>query len=188
MYNPLEQFDIIIIMNLYKNFTLTNFSIVLVCNFVFILLSLHNFKSIFKVDNVVFVFLNLFNLIKNLLKDNIQIKKHSVIFLFYFLFLLILISNLIGMIPYSTTVTSHLIFTLYYALGFFIGINIIGVLYHKERYFTLFLPEGVPVVVIPLLIIIEYVSYYARIISLSVRLFANMMSGHILMKILIGFV
>jgi ATP synthase subunit 6 len=92
------------------------------------------------------------------------------------------------MTPYSITITSHLIFTLYYSLAFFIGINIIGILYQRENFFVLFLPEGVPIWIIPLLIIIEYVSYFARIFSLAIRLFANMMAGHVLMKILIGFV
>lgn len=110
------------------------------------------------------------------------------IFIFYFLFLLILVSNLLGMVPYSITVTSHFIFTFYYALSFFIGINLIGILYHKEKYFVLFLPDGVPITIIPFLILIEYISYFSRVLSLSIRLFANMMSGHILMKILIGFV
>ncbi len=97
-------------------------------------------------------------------------------------------SNLLGMIPFSITITSHLIFTLSYALAFFFGINIIGINYQKEKWFKLFLPEGVPLFIIPALFIIELVSYFARVISLSVRLFANMLSGHILLKILIGFV
>jgi F-type H+-transporting ATPase subunit a len=73
-------------------------------------------------------------------------------------------------------------------LAFFIGNNIIGLCFHKEKYFLLFLPEGVPILIIPLVIIIEYVSYLSRIFSLAIRLFANMMSGHILLKILIGFI
>lgn len=92
------------------------------------------------------------------------------------------------MIPFSITITSHLILTLTYALSFFIGINIIGILYHKEKWFRLFLPEGVPLFIVPFLFIIECLSYFSRVVSLSVRLFANMLSGHILMKILIGFV
>jgi ATP synthase subunit 6 len=91
------------------------------------------------------------------------------------------------LIPYSITVTSHLIITLYFSLSFFIGTNIISILYHKEKYFELFLPEGIPVAIIPALIILEYISYISKIFSLAIRLFANMMSGHILLKILIGF-
>ena len=145
-------------------------------------------NSIFQFTNISFFSYCLFEFLKNILKDNVRVKKYSFIFIFYFLFLLIFISNLVGMIPYSITVTSQLIFTFYFAFSFFIGINLIGILYHKEKYFVLFLPEGVPVVIIPFLILIEYVSYFSRVASLSIRLFANMMSGHILMKILIGFV
>jgi ATP synthase subunit 6 len=77
---------------------------------------------------------------------------------------------------------------LYFSLAFFIGNNLIGICYHGEKYFVLFLPDGVPVAIIPFLIIIEYVSYISRIFSLAIRLFANMMSGHILLKILISFI
>lgn len=92
------------------------------------------------------------------------------------------------MIPYSMTITSHAILTLYFSLAFFIGNNIIGVCYHKEQYFVLFLPQGVPLPIIPFLILVEYVSYISRIFSLAIRLFANLMSGHILLKILISFI
>jgi len=93
-----------------------------------------------------------------------------------------------GMIPGVVTVTSHLIFTMYLSLSFFICNNLIGIYYHKEKYFVLFLPDGVPKIIIPFLILIEYVSYFSRIFSLAIRLFANMMAGHILLKILIGFI
>jgi F-type H+-transporting ATPase subunit a len=186
--NPLEQFDVIIINNLYKNFAVTNFGLMMLFNFILVLFLFYNFKNVFNLNSIEFVIKFLFVFIKDVLKDNMSIKKYSFIFLFYFVFLFILVSNLIGMTPYSITITSHLIFTLFYSLAFFIGTNVIGILYHKEKYFVLFLPEGVPIFIIPLLIIIEYVSYFSRILSLSIRLFANMMAGHILMKILISFV
>ena len=188
IFNPLEQFDVVVISNLYNNFAITNFGIMMLFNFILVLFLFHSFKNVFELNSIEFIVKFLFVFIKDVLKDNMSIKKYSFIFLFYFVFLFILVSNLIGMTPYSITITSHLIFTLFYSLAFFIGTNIIGILYHKEKYFVLFLPEGVPVFIIPLLIIIEYVSYFSRILSLSIRLFANMMAGHILMKILIGFV
>ena len=92
------------------------------------------------------------------------------------------------MFPYSSTVTSHLILTLYFSLAFFIGSNLIGICFHKEAFFVLFLPEGVPLVIVPFLILIEYISYLSRVFSLAIRLFANMLSGHILLKILISFI
>jgi F-type H+-transporting ATPase subunit a len=143
---------------------------------------------VFRVTGYTYVVYLIFSFVKNILKDNVNsTKKYSFIFLFYFLFLVIFVSNLGGMLPYSITLTSHLFFTFYYALSFFIGINIIGVLQHNEKYFALFLPEGVPFYITPLLIPVEYISYISRVFSLSIRLFANMMSGHILLKILVGF-
>ena len=187
--NPLEQFDIVIITTIFNNFSFTNFTIMLIVNFTLVLILLSSFNSVFKLNNFLDYSNNiLFVGVKNILTDNLFVKKFSFIFIFYFLFLLIFVSNLLGMIPYSITVTSHFIFTFYFAFSFFIGINLIGVLYHKEKYFVLFLPDGVPIAIIPFLILIEYVSYFSRVLSLSIRLFANMMSGHILMKILIGFV
>jgi len=131
--------------------------------------------------------MSLFYFILNILKDSLIVRKYSFILFYFVTFVFILISNLVGMIPYSMTITSHLILTFYFSLGFFIGNNLIGICFHKEKYFVLFLPEGVPFVIIPFLILIEYVSYISKIFSLAIRLFANMMSGHILLKILISF-
>jgi ATP synthase subunit 6 len=118
----------------------------------------------------------------------VLIKKNSLILLFYIIFVFTCCSNVVGMIPYSTTTTSHLILTLFFSLSFFLGHNIIGICFHKELFFSLFLPSGVPIFIIPLLILIEYISYVSRIFSLAIRLFANMLSGHILLKILITFI
>jgi len=91
------------------------------------------------------------------------------------------------MIPYSFTVTSHIVVTLGLASMAFIGINIIGINTHGLHLLALFLPSGAPLALAPLLVIIELVSYSFRVISLALRLFANMMSGHCLLKILAGF-
>ena len=103
------------------------------------------------------------------------------------LFTFILISNLIGLVPYSFTSTSHLIVTFFLAAMTFIGINIIGGQTHGVHFFSLFFPPGSPLGLAPLLIPIEIVSYIFRPISLSVRLFANMMAGHTLLKVIGGF-
>ena len=91
------------------------------------------------------------------------------------------------MIPYSFTITSSFVVTLFLSLGFFIGVNIIGCLVHGIAILSLFLPGGAPVIILPALVLIEILSYFARIFSLSIRLFANMMSGHTLLKILADF-
>ena len=94
---------------------------------------------------------------------------------------------MIGMIPYGFTVTSHIVITLALATLAFIGINIIGIKRHGFHMLSLFLPAGAPIALAPLLVAIELVSYSFRLVSLALRLFANMMSGHCLLKILAGF-
>jgi ATP synthase subunit 6 len=93
----------------------------------------------------------------------------------------------VGLIPYSFTLTSSFVVTFFLALTHFIGINIIAIVERKWEFANMFLPSGVPLIIAPLLVPIEFTSYIARVFSLSIRLFANMMSGHALLKILIGF-
>ena len=95
--------------------------------------------------------------------------------------------NLVGMVPFAFTVTSHIIVTFSFSFILFVGINIRAMVDKKLAFFSLFLPSGAPVVIAPFLILIEIISYIARVFSLAIRLFANMMAGHTLLKILIGF-
>jgi F-type H+-transporting ATPase subunit a len=91
------------------------------------------------------------------------------------------------MIPYSFTITSHLFVTFGLALTLYIGINIIAIREHKLHFLGFFLPNGTHKILAPLLVPIELISYIARVFNLAIRLFANMMSGHTLLKILAGF-
>ena len=104
------------------------------------------------------------------------------------LFMFVLFCNMLGMLPYSFTVTSHIIVTFMLALFIFIAVTILGFVKHGIKYLQLFVPKGVPVVLLPLIIIIEIISYLSRPVSLSVRLFANMMAGHTMLKVFGGFV
>ena len=104
------------------------------------------------------------------------------------LFMFVLFCNMIGMLPYSFTVTSHIIITFMLATIVFVGVTIIGFIKHGIKYLELFVPKGVPVVLLPLIVVIEIISYLSRPISLSVRLFANMMAGHTMLKVFGGFV
>ncbi len=104
-----------------------------------------------------------------------------------FTFLIVTTTNLVGMIPYSFTVTSHIVVTFSLAFILFIGINIEAVLSKQSNFFGLFLPSTAPTAISFFLVIIELISYVARVFSLAIRLFANMMAGHTLLKILIGF-
>ena len=104
------------------------------------------------------------------------------------LFMFVLFCNMVGMLPYSFTVTSHIIVTFVLAAFIFIGVTIIGFIKHGFAYLKLFVPSGVPIILLPLIVVIEIISYLSRPISLSVRLFANMLAGHTMMKVFGGFV
>jgi len=191
IFDPLEQFSIELKFSVLNNLNPSSFSSIGLMTFfvcVLIIICCYNLNNIFILNKLQKIIISLFQFILGLLKDSILIKKYSFVLLLYSTFLFIFISNILGMIPYSMTITSHIILTLYFSLAFFIGNNLIGICFHKEKYFVLFLPEGIPVLIVPLLILIEYVSYLSRVFSLALRLFANMMSGHILLKILINFI
>jgi len=130
----------------------------------------------------------LYNFIGKMINDTAG-KKAKPYFPFIFsLFVFVLFCNMIGMLPYSFTVTSHIIVTLAFAMFIFIGVTILGFVIHGFKYLKIFVPSGVPVVLLPIIMIIEIISYLSRPISLSVRLFANMMAGHTMLKVFGGFV
>jgi len=103
------------------------------------------------------------------------------------LFMFILFANLLGMIPYSYTVTSQIIVTFALAAVVFIGVTIIGIIRHGFHFLRLFVPQGVPPVLLLLLVPIELLSYCIRPFTLSIRLFANMLAGHTMLAIFAGF-
>ena len=123
----------------------------------------------------------------NIVSENVRKNGDLYFPILLSIFVFILACNLLGMVPYGFTVTSHIVITFSLALTIFIGINIIGVKTHGLHLLSLFLPGGAPLLMAPLLVFIEVVSYSFRVLSLSLRLFANMMSGHCLLKILAGF-
>ncbi len=130
----------------------------------------------------------LYNFIAKMISDTAG-KKAKPYFSFIFsLFIFILFCNMVGMLPYSFTVTSHIIVTLTFAMFIFIGVTILGFIIHGFKYLKIFVPSGVPVVLLPIIIVIEIISYLSRPVSLSVRLFANMMAGHTMLKVFGGFV
>jgi F-type H+-transporting ATPase subunit a len=104
------------------------------------------------------------------------------------IFIFILTLNLLGLIPYSFTVTSHIIVTFAFAAMVWIMVTLIGFARHGFGYLKLFVPEGIPLALLPVIIPIELISYLIRPVSHSVRLFANMMAGHTMLKVFAGFV
>ena len=130
----------------------------------------------------------LYNFISKMISDTAG-KKAKPYFSFIFsLFIFVLFCNMVGMLPYSFTVTSHIIVTLAFAIFIFIGVTILGFVIHGFKYLKIFVPSGVPMVLLPIIMIIEIISYLSRPVSLSVRLFANMMAGHTMLKVFGGFV
>jgi F-type H+-transporting ATPase subunit a len=104
------------------------------------------------------------------------------------LFTFILVGNLLGMVPGSFTYTSHIIVTFSMAVFVVVAVTVIGLVRHGFHFFSFFAPSGCPIYVMPLLVPIEILSYLIRPISLSVRLFVNMMAGHIMLKTFAGFI
>lgn len=103
------------------------------------------------------------------------------------LFIYILINNLVGMVPYSFAPTSHFILTFSISFTIVIGATILGFQIHSLKFFSLLVPSGCPLGLLPLLVLIEFISYLARNVSLGLRLAANVLSGHMLLNILGGF-
>lgn len=126
--------------------------------------------------------------VHSIVVSQINDKKGQVYFPFmYVLFLFILVNNLIGMVPYSFASTSHFALTFSLSFTIVLGATILGFSKHGLEFFSLFVPAGCPLGLLPLLVLIEFISYLARNVSLGLRLAANILSGHMLLNILSGF-
>ena len=130
----------------------------------------------------------IYEMISGMLNQNVGESGRKFIPLIFTLFMFILTCNLFGMIPYGFTVTSHISITFAIAMMVFLLVTLLGLFLHGMRFFSLFLPEGTPWWLAPLMIIIELFAYLARPVSLSLRLAANMVAGHVLLKVVAGFV
>jgi|TARA_A100001035_G_scaffold111298_1_gene87283 ATP synthase subunit 6 len=195
--SPLEQFEILPLVSFYLgglDFSITNEAVILFLIFFF---SLTFIRSVVKQsDSSLYVIPNrwqivigiIYQMILSMISDNISGKKGHLFFpLVFSVFFYVANLNLIGLVPYSFTLTSHLIVTFALAIAIFLGINIICVRIHGLEFFSLFFPAGTSLVLGLLLVPIEVISYVFRPISLGIRLFANMMAGHTLLKVIAGF-
>ena len=129
-----------------------------------------------------------YSFVANMIKENIGTEGMRFFPFIFSLFMFILFCNMLGMLPYSFTVTSHLIVTFALAATVFTLVTLVGFARNGIGFLKLFVPSGIPVVLLPLLVVIELISYLTRPVSLSVRLFGNMMAGHTMLKIFGGFV
>lgn len=194
--SPLEQFEIYTIFSIllpflgYREISITNigiyFSIIVLILLLWNILTFSNTKIIgngWKGSQE-----SLYMTVLNTIENQIGSKGYRYFPLIYSIFIFILLSNFIGMIPYSFAVTSHLIFTVSLSMTLLLGTTIIGLQRHGWNFFSFFIPSGVPIVLIPFLTIIEFILYISRGFSLGIRLGANVLAGHMLMKIIAGFI
>lgn len=194
--SPLDQFEIRDILNLEilggsLHISLTNIGFYLVAGTALIIafsLTASNYNKLVS-NNWSIAQESLYVTIHNIVTNQINAKNGQIYFpLMYTLFIFILVNNLIGMVPYSFASTGH--FALTFALSFTIvlGATILGFQKHGLKFFSLFVPAGCPLALLPLLVTIEFISYLARNVSLGLRLAANITAGHMLLSILSGFV
>ena len=192
-HSPLDQFEINPLVNFEVggvDLAFTNSSVSMVITVIFITLFLTltvNPRSIIP-SRMQLISELCYNFIAQLLNDTVGDQGKRYFPFVFSIFMFVLIGNMVGMIPYQFTFTSHIIVTFALAAVVFIGVTILGFANHGIRFFTFFYIPGVPFYMHPLLIPIEVISYLSRPISLSVRLFANMLAGHTLLKVFAGFV
>lgn len=192
--SPLNQFEVRDMLDLnllnYLHLSLTNIGLYLTIGFSFILIMSilsSNYNKLIP-NNWSISQESLYMTIHSIVVNQINSKNGQQYFPFiYSLFIFILINNLVGMIPYSFASTSHFVVTFALSFSIVLGATIIGFQKHGLKFFSLFVPAGCPLALLPLLVIIEFISYLARNISLGLRLAANITAGHMLLNILSGF-
>ena len=191
--SPLKQFEIVPYSNMELgsydiSFTNSSLSMVITVAVITLFLTLTvNPRSIIP-SRMQLISELMYNFIAQLLSDTVGNNGKKYFPFVFSLFMFVLIGNMVGMVPYQFTFTSHIIVTFALAAVVFIGVTILGFVNHGIKFFTFFYIPGVPFYMHPLLIPIEVISYLSRPISLSVRLFANMLAGHTLLKVFAGFV
>jgi len=192
-HSPLEQFEIIPYLHIETgnlNLSFTNSSVMMVLTVAIIAIFLTatvNTRSLIPTRMQLISEIS-YNFIAQLLKETVGNEGRPYFPFVFTIFMFVLIGNMLGMIPYSFTFTSHIIVTFTLAVIVFVGVTILGFIKHRLHFFSFFVIPGLPWYILPLLIPIEIISYLSRPISLSVRLFANMLAGHTLLKVFASFV
>lgn len=192
-HSPLDQFkvrEIVDIELLGYDISITNSSLFMMIAGFFIFLY---FTLAFKGKKLIPTRLQIsgeliYGMISNMLEQNVGSGGRKFVPLIFTLFMFILTCNLLGMVPYGFTVTSHISITFAMAMMIFLLVTLLGFYLHGLHFFSLFLPAGTPWWLAPLMVVIELFAYLARPVSLSLRLAANMIAGHILLKVMAGFV
>ncbi len=192
-HSPLDQFKIkpIINMELFGyDVSMTNSSLFMIFSLLF---SVVFFCMAFRSKKLVPTKMQmagelLYTTITSMIDQNIGSKGKKFTPFVFSIFIFILFCNLFGMLPYSFTVTSHIAVTFALAMVVFLIVTVVGFYIHGMHFLSLFLPAGTPLWLAPLMVIIEFFAYLAKPVSLSLRLAANMVAGHVLLKVMAGFV
>lgn len=195
MFKPLDQFEIVVLWpflirfdNFLLDFSLTNFSLYIILFSFFFYLSVQILKQSTIVPSIWQLNLeNFYIFVYNLILEQVGVPGLVYLPFFFVLFFFLLISNLVGMTPFSFAITSQFVVTFTLSITVLVGLTLIGFCKHGFHFLSLFYPKGVPFALVPFLIFMEFISYLMRGVSLAVRLFANIMAGHSLLYILTGF-
>jgi len=192
--SPLEQFEVVSLasfnINLFDiNISLTNFVL-----FAILLTVLSLGVHILTLDQKMLMpthwtlaIESTFASLNGLVKEQVSSTKEGYFPIVYSLFMFIIFANLLGNVPFTYTITTSAIASIGLSFTVFLGITIVAISTHKIKFFAYFVPSGTPLAIVPLLVLIELISYVARAFSLGVRLFSNMFAGHALLAILSGF-
>lgn len=193
-YSPLEQFEIIPLIPLRIgtfDISFTNATLMMIVS-VALVIVLVQLVSVDGNGSLVptrwqTILEEVYLLLVGMIYENLGRKGGEFFGIIFALFTFILVANLAGIVPYSFTVTSHIIITFTLSIMVWVGKLVVGLRYHGLKLFGMFIPAGLPFAMVPFFVILETIGFVIPVISLAVRLFANMMAGHILLKILFGF-
>jgi ATP synthase subunit 6 len=190
LFSPLEQFDFLYIKHLFF-FDIANIHIyvfLIIVIFTLLLSTIYLNKVALKSNFIQRLFESIYGFILGMVNQQIGKEAFAFFPFFFVVFVFCLFSNLLGMLPFGFTITAHLSVTFFFAFSFNMGLIILGFQLHGLKFLKLFVPNGTPKVLLPLIVCIEVVSYLIRSFSLSIRLFANMMAGHCLLFVISSFV
>ncbi|CAK0776021.1 ATP synthase subunit a [Azospirillaceae bacterium] len=190
--DPLHQFHItpiipLVIGGVDVNFNNAALAMVLACVLISALLIVGTRKRALVPGRLQSLAEILYDFVSNIVRENAGEEARPFFPLVFTIFTFVLFGNMLGMVPYMFTFTSHLIVTFTLAFMVFLFVTVLGFVRHGLHFFAFFMPPGAPIALAPVLVPIEIISYFIRPVSLSVRLFANMMAGHTMLKVFAGF-
>ena len=193
-YSPLEQFEIIPLIPLRIgafDISFTNASLMMVLSVALLIILVQlltvNGNGSLVPNRWQVIMEEIYLLLAGMVQESLGRKGGEFFGFIFALFTFLLVANLAGLVPYSQTVTSHLIVTFTLSVMVWVGKLFLGLRLHGLKLFGMFIPAGAPFAMVPFFVFVELIGFVIPMVSLAVRLFANMMAGHILLKVLFGF-